>query len=114
MDRLVVSSDKTWSTGEGMANHFSILTLRGSPDSSIGKEFACNAGEPSSIPGLGRSTGEGEGYPLQYSGLENSINYSPWGRKESDTTERLSLSRLLNCIQSVIGNLKDTDNIPMP
>ena len=42
------------------------------------------------IPGLGRSPGEGKGYPLQYSGLENS--YSPWGRKESDMTERLSFS----------------------
>ena len=42
--------------------------------------------------GLGRSPGEGKGYPLQYSGLENSMLYSPWGRKESDTTERLALS----------------------
>ena len=37
------------------------------PDSSVGKESACNAGDPSSIPGLGRSTGEGIGYSLQYS-----------------------------------------------
>ena len=33
--------------------------------------------------------GEGKGYPLQHSGLENSMDHSPWGRKESDTTERL-------------------------
>ena len=39
------------------------------------------------------SPGEGKGYPLQYSGLENSIDCSPWGHKESDTTEQLSLSR---------------------
>ena len=39
----------------------------GSPDSSVGKESACNAGDPSSIPGSGRSAGEGIGYPLQYS-----------------------------------------------
>ena len=39
----------------------------GFPDSSVGKESACNAGDPSSIPGLGRSPGEGIGYPLQYS-----------------------------------------------
>ena len=44
------------------------------------------------IPGLGRSPGEGKGYPLQYSGLENSMDCSPWGCKESDMTERLSLS----------------------
>ena len=37
------------------------------PDSSTGKESTCNAGDPSWIPGLGRSTGEGIGYPLQYS-----------------------------------------------
>ena len=39
----------------------------GFPDSSVGKESACNAGDPSLIPGLGRSDGEGRGYPLQYS-----------------------------------------------
>src|SRR5574341_2143266 len=39
----------------------------GFPDSSVGKESACNAGDPSSIPGLGRSAGEGIGYSLQYS-----------------------------------------------
>ena len=42
-------------------------TILGFPDSSVGKESACNAGDPSSIPGSGRSTGEGIGYPLQYS-----------------------------------------------
>ena len=46
----------------------------GFPDSSVGKESTCNAGDPSSIPGLGRSTGERIGYPLQYSGLENSMD----------------------------------------
>ena len=44
-----------------------------------------------SVPGLGRSPGEGKGYPLQYSDLENGL-YSPWGRKELDTAEQLSLS----------------------
>ena len=39
----------------------------GFPDTSVGKESACNAGDPSSIPGLGRSAGEGICYPLQYS-----------------------------------------------
>ena len=46
----------------------------GFPDRSVGKESACNAGDPSSIPGLGRSPVEGKGYPLQYSGLENSMD----------------------------------------
>ena len=39
----------------------------GFPDTSVGKESTCNAGDPGSIPGLGRSPGEGIGYPLQYS-----------------------------------------------
>ena len=39
---------------------------RGFPDRSVGKEFTCNAGDPGLIPGLGRSAGEGIGYPLQY------------------------------------------------
>ena len=63
----------------------------GFPCGSAGKESACNAGDLGSIPGLGKSPGEGKGYPVQYSGLENSMEY-PWSRKESDTTERLSLS----------------------
>ena len=46
----------------------------GFPDSSVGKESACNAGDPRSIPGLGRSPGEEKGYSLQYSGLENSMD----------------------------------------
>ena len=101
----------------------------GFPDSSVGKESPCSAGNPSSIPRSGRSAGKGIGYPLQYScaslvaqlvknppamqetwvpplgwegcpgegnsgpiqysGLENSVDYiySPWGLKESDLTE---------------------------
>ena len=43
------------------------LPASGFPDSSVGKESACSAGDPGSIPELGRSTGEGIGYPLQYS-----------------------------------------------
>ena len=50
-----------------------MLLSTGSPDSSAGKESACNTEDPSSTPGLGRSPGERKGYPLQYSGLENSM-----------------------------------------
>ena len=70
----------------------------GLPCGSAGKASACNAGDLGSIPGLGRSPGEGKGYPLQYSGLENSIAcilhglHTPWGHRESYTTEWLSLS----------------------
>ena len=45
------------------------------PDSSVGKESTCSAGDPGSISGLGRSPGEGIGYLLQYSGLEISMDY---------------------------------------
>ena len=102
--------------------------FKGFSASSLGKELACNAGDPGSVPGLGRSAGEGIGYPLQYSWasfvalivknppamwerpgfnlwvgnipwrkerLPTSVFcpaefqglYSPWGHKESDTTE---------------------------
>jgi len=59
---------------------------------SAGKECACNAGDPGWIPGLGRSHGEGNSYPLQYSCLENSMDCIVHGVTESDMTERLSLS----------------------
>ena len=47
--------------------------------SSVGKESACNAGDPGLIPRSGRSTGEGKGYPLQYSDLENSMDWNSMG-----------------------------------
>ena len=53
---------------------------------SDGKESACNEGDLGSVHGLGRSPGEGNGNPLQYSCLENSMDRSQ-GRKELDTTE---------------------------
>ena len=69
----------------------------GFPGSSGGKESTCNAGDPGSIPGSGRSPWRRDGYPLQYSCMENSMDrgawwatYSPWGFKESDTTEQLA------------------------
>ena len=63
------------------------------------KESSCNAGDLGLILGSGRSAGEGNGNPPQYSCLENSmdgglVGYSPWGCKESDKTERLTLSVL--------------------
>ena len=80
----------------------SLSEKSGFPDSSVDKESACNGGDLGSIPGLGRSPGEGTGYPLQYSGLENLhrqrslVGYSPWGRKESDMTERPSTAPEVN------------------
>ena len=69
------------------------------PSGSNCKEFACSAGYLGLIPGLGRFPGEGNGNPLQYFCLENPIDrrslvgYSPWGRRESDVTERLTTEK---------------------
>ena len=76
---------------------------------SDGKASAYNEGDQGSIPGSGRSPGEGNGNPLQYSCLEKShgwrslVGYSPQGHKESDTTERLHFTslhflRFSNCV----------------
>ena len=59
------------------------------PDGSVVKNPPASAGNMGSIPGLGRSPGEGNGNPLQYSCLEN-ISYNPWGHKESEKTQRLN------------------------
>ena len=53
-------------------------SIVGFPGGSDGKESACNAEDPVSIPGLGRSPAEGNGYPLQYSFLENSMDRGAW------------------------------------
>ena len=57
----------------------------GFPGGSAGKESACNVGDLGLIPGLGRSSGEGNGYPLQYSGLENSMDCTVRGVTKSQT-----------------------------
>ena len=73
------------STGEG--DRLPTPVFLGFPCGLVGKELTCNVGELGLIPGLGRSPRKGKGYPLQYSGLENSMDHSPWGHKESDMTE---------------------------
>ena len=70
------------------------ILVRGFPGSSDGKKSTYNAGDLGSIPELGRCCGEGNGYPLQYSCLENSIDRGGWqatvhGVIESDMTEQL-------------------------
>ena len=69
--------------------------LLGFPGGSAGKESACNVGDLGLIPGLGRSPGEENGYPLQYSGLENSINCTVHGVATSWT--QLSDFHLIAC-----------------
>ena len=57
----------------------------GFPGGSAGKESVCNVADPGSIPGLGRCPGEGQGYPLQYPGLENSMDCIVHGVANSQT-----------------------------
>ena len=94
-----------WATVTGVAEsqkrlrdlalmHIVMVTLGlGFPGGSDSQESACNAGDLGSLPGLGRSPGEGNGNPLQYSCLENSVGRgawwaaSPWVLKELDMTE---------------------------
>ena len=69
----------------------------GFSSNSDSKECACNVGDPGSIPGSGRSPGEGNGSPLQYSCLENPMGRGAWGAAvhgvaELDTTEPMALS----------------------
>ena len=74
-----------------------VVCISGFRGGSDGKESTCNAGDVGLIPRLGRSPGEGHGNPLQYSCLENPcgqrslVGCSPWGCKELDTTEWLSM-----------------------
>ena len=78
-----------------MENHGTSLFVQwlGLPCGSVSKESAFNAGDPGSIPGSGRSLGEGNDNPLQYScrgefhRQRSLVDYSPWGHKESETTE---------------------------
>ena len=67
----------------------------GFPCASAGKESTCNEGDMGSIPGLGRSPGEGNSYPFQYSVLENFMDCIVHGIAESDTTERLSIINIV-------------------
>ena len=94
------------SPGEGNGNPLQYSCLENPTDrrpwwptvhgDSDGKESACNAGDLGLTPGSGRSPGEQKGYPLQYSGLESSMDCIVHGvTKDSDTTERLSLTHSL-------------------
>ena len=75
-----------WSVGSQRVRHdWSSWSSRGLPHSSVGKESACNAGGPDLTPGSGRSPGEGKGYPLQYSSLENSMHSIVHGVSKGQT-----------------------------
>ena len=76
------------------------------------QESTFKAGDPGSIPGSGRSPGEGNGNPLQYSGLENPMNRGAWratvhGIAELDTTELLSTHVIIYDIQLIYPHFMD-------
>ena len=83
------------------------------PCDSAGKESTCNVGDLGSIPGLGQSPGEGKGYPLQYSGLENSMDYVVRGVAKTRTQLSnfrfhqgfLSVEYLWICLKEIMINV---------
>ena len=70
---MVISSEICW-----RRDRLPTPVFLGFPGGSAGKEYACNAGDLGSIPGLGRSPGEGNGSPLWYSCLENPMDGEAW------------------------------------
>ena len=66
----------------------------GFPRDSDGKESTCNAGDPGSIPGSGRSPGEANGYPIQYSCLENSMDRGAWWDTVHGATEKITKTKI--------------------
>ena len=62
----------------GIGTYWALLGAQGFPSGSDGKESVCNVRDWGSIPGLGRSSGEGHGNPLQYSCLENPMDRGAW------------------------------------
>ena len=83
--KLAVRSSVCCKARETVMNWKYLLPYRGFPGGSVGKESTRNAGHLGSIPELRRSPGEGNGYPLQYSGLENSTNSIVHGLTKNQT-----------------------------
>ena len=99
---------------KGQATHSSTLGLP--LCGSAGKDSTCNAGDLDLIPGLGRCPGEGKGYPIQYSGLENSTECiedktpcSQCGRPRFDPQSQVAL--VVNNLPANAGDARDTDSM---
>ena len=83
---------------------------QGFPGASADKEPACNEGDLGSIPGLGRSPGEGKGYSLQYSGLQNSMNYTHGVAKSLTRLSDFHFHFSLSHINYVAKHLKQNED----
>ena len=86
-------------------------------DSSVAKESACNARDPSLVPGLERSPGEGKGYPLQYSVVGNTMDYTVYGitYRHDRVTFTLQASQAALVVKNLpasAGDIKDVGSIP--
>ena len=117
---LLIRWPKYWnfSFSVSPSNEYSgVISFRlGFPCGSAGKESACNAGDLDSMPGLGRSPGEGKGYPPQYSDLENSENtvhgVTEWGTAERPSLSLVPFSRALIVPPSSLQHLTQACKIP--
>ena len=93
---IILKSRGSEARASALASLEEFITALGFPGGSDGKGFTCNAGDLGSVPGSGRSPGEGKGLltpvllPGEFHGQRSLVAYSPWGCKESDTTERLT------------------------
>ena len=81
--RLIFNADLSYNGLFSLIRYVNVCL--GFPRSSAGKESTCNAGDLRLIPGMGRCSGEGKGYPLQYSGLANSMDCIVHGVTKSQT-----------------------------
>ena len=99
-------------------NRIYSISYWGFPGNSVSKESACRAGDLGSIPGSGRSPGEGNGNPLQYSCLENPVDREAWwvlqstGSQESDPTEQLNHHHSISTNQENTSSIIDTHKFP--
>ena len=91
-----------------MFKRWSCVIIKGFPSSSVGKESACNAGDPDSIPGSGRSSGEGNGNSLQYSCLDRGP-----GGLQSMGSQRVGHDCVTFTFTFIIQDVKKTVQIPL-
>ena len=106
-----------------------IYEIKGFPCGSAGKEYACSERDLGSVPGLGRSPGEGNGYPLLYSGLENSMDCIVHGvaksptrlsdfhfhlKKKTKKNNRKTIGTTLRLVHAAPPPLPGTESFPPP